>query len=82
VAKRLYKEVLATSFPEDIGELYKAVMIRHDIVHRNGKDIRNNPLMITMEEVNALAQLVDNTVRFIDTQIKDGLLEDDDPPTI
>jgi hypothetical protein len=78
-ARKLYKEVLATSFPDEIDELFKAVAIRHDIVHRNGKDTRNNAVVVTMEEVRALAQLVDDMVRFIDKQVKDGLLEDDEP---
>lgn len=78
VAKRLYKEVLATSFPDEIDDLFRAVDIRHDIVHRNGKDTRNNATMVTRLQLHTLAQLVDNIVGFIDKQIKDGLLEDDE----
>lgn len=76
-AKKLYKEVLATSFPDDINELLKAVETRHDIIHRNGKDVKNNVIKVNMVEVEALAQLVENTVQFIDQQVKDGLLDDD-----
>lgn len=78
-ARKLYKEVLATSFPDEIDELFKAVAIRHDIVHRNGKDVRNNAVVVTMAEVRKLAQLVDDTVMYIDKQVKDGLLDDDEP---
>jgi hypothetical protein len=78
-ARKLYKDVLATSFPDDIDELFRAVAIRHDIVHRNGKDVRNNAVVVTMAEVQALAQLVDDTVKYIDKQVKDGMLEDDEP---
>lgn len=78
LTKKLYKEVLSTSFPDDINELLKAVNIRHDIVHRNGKDTRDNAVMVKMEELTALAQLVEDTVKFIDKQVKDGLLEEDE----
>lgn len=78
-AKKLYKEVLATSFPDDIRELIMAVETRHDIVHRNGKDVRNKAVMVTMAEVRTLAQLVEDTMCYIDKQVKDGLLEDDEP---
>lgn len=36
--KGMYKDTLGISFPKDIDTLLKAVDIRHDIVHRNGKD--------------------------------------------
>lgn len=78
-ARKLYKEVLSTSFPDDVDELFKAVATRHDIVHRNGKDVRNNAVVLTMADVETLAQLVDDTVRHIDKQVKDGLLEDHEP---
>lgn len=78
-AKKLYKEVLATSFPDDISELVKAVDTRHDIVHRNGKDFHRNAVIVTMAKVQVVAELVDETVKYIDKQIKDGLLEDDNP---
>jgi capsid protein len=77
-AKKLYNDVLATSFPDDIRELIKAVETRHDIVHRNGRDLQNNAVTMTMSEVQAIAQLVDDTVNYIDKQVKDGLLDHDE----
>ena len=35
--ENMYKSVLEVDFPEDISDLHKAVAIRHDIVHRNGR---------------------------------------------
>ncbi|RON61596.1 hypothetical protein BK669_19130 [Pseudomonas fluorescens] len=73
----LYKSVLSTTFPaEHLPELRNAITNRHDIVHRNGKNIQNKPLAVTSADVNELIQLVDTTVRYIDRQIKDGLLDD------
>jgi hypothetical protein len=33
---RMYKDTLGISFPSKMGNLYRAILIRHDIVHRNG----------------------------------------------
>jgi len=74
----LYSSVLATTFPSSrLPELKRAIDNRHDIVHRNGKDTTNKPLKILMGDVSALIVLIDETVRYIDMQIKDGLLDDD-----
>lgn len=74
----LYSSVLATNFPSSrLSELKMAIDNRHDIVHRNGKDTTNKPLKILMDDVSALIVLIDETVRYIDKQIKDGLLDDD-----
>lgn len=74
----LYSSVLATTFPSDhLPALKKAIDNRHDIVHRNGKDTSNKPLKILMTDVDNLINLIDETVKHIDRQIKDGLLDDD-----
>ena len=77
-AKRLFKEVLATSFPDDMGELMKAVNKRHDIVHRNGKTQHNIELVVTMDDVKHVAELANAAMLHIDAQIKDAILERDD----
>lgn len=74
----LYSSVLATNFPSiRLSELKMAIDNRHEIIHRNGKDTTSKALKIFMGDVNALIVLVDETVRYIDKQIKDGLLDDD-----
>lgn len=35
--QKMYKDVLGVNFLEDISRLHKAVTIRHDLVHRNGR---------------------------------------------
>jgi hypothetical protein len=74
----MYSSVLATNFPNDqLSALKKAIDNRHDIVHRNGKDTSNKPLKISMKDVSSVMILIDETVKHIDKQIKDGLLDDD-----
>lgn len=78
----IYKAVLSTEFPSGrLAELKCAVDNRHDIVHRNGKDTTDNTLWITMIDVSSLINLVDEVVIYIDKQIKDGLLDDEEEPT-
>lgn len=58
----------------DIGDLVKAVIIRHDIVHRNGKDKDGNQRLITREMIEELSSKVayliydvSNQMAFVDT---------------
>jgi uncharacterized protein (TIGR02646 family) len=50
----MYQDTLEIDFPKDLGFLYKAVLIRHDIVHRNGKDKNGKFHSISAEEVEKL----------------------------
>ena len=50
----------------DIQDLMQAVSIRHDIVHRNGKDKDGNEHQITKEDVLAVAEKVNNFIYAID----------------
>lgn len=58
----------------NIGDLAKAVIIRHDIVHRNGKDKDGNQRLITREMIEELSSKVayliydvSNQMAFVDT---------------
>jgi hypothetical protein len=77
-SKKIYQDVLSTSFPDNIAVLCKAVATRHDIVHRNGKTSHNLEVSVNMEDVRTVAELADTTILHIDAQIKDGMLERDD----
>lgn len=73
----LYKSVLDTQFlSTSMADLKKAVEARHDIVHRNGKTTQGKVIEVSMQDVERLIELVDTTIQHIDTQIKDGLLDD------
>ncbi len=76
---KLYKIVLLTEVPKQhMDKLVKAVSLRHDIVHRNGKTTKGEVHLLTMVDVTKLVADVDAAVRHIDKQIKDGLLDDAD----
>lgn len=55
--KPIYKEVLNIDLG-DISEIMKAVHIRHDIVHRSGKDKEGKFHIIKKEDVSSLVEKV------------------------
>ncbi|HEY5535051.1 MAG TPA: hypothetical protein VIL99_08985 [Ignavibacteria bacterium] len=66
----MYKDTFGIIFPK-FGEIYKAVLIRHDLVHRNGKDKDGNEVIV---DNNMIVKLIENErafVKEIDDQIKD-----------
>ena len=72
---KLYQSVLMVNFPRDETlELKKAVEIRHDIVHRNGKNFKGEHRNITEQNVIALISSVVSFIEKIDDQIRNNLL--------
>ncbi|MBP7876098.1 hypothetical protein KA012_03850 [Candidatus Woesebacteria bacterium] len=67
--KMMYLSVLYVEFPDDLSELYKAIEIRHDIVHRGGKDKQGLIKPVLKEEVFALIALVRGFVQNIERQL-------------
>jgi hypothetical protein len=75
----MYREVLAIDFPiEDVPYLTQALINRHDIVHRNGKQKNGTHTPTSIYDVSQLIDVVNKTVASVDLQIKDRMLEDDD----
>ena len=65
IASKLYKEVLGIEFPQEIKpKIYKAVNIRHDLIHRNGKDKNDKIISI---EYETLINLIKDVNNFVDT---------------
>lgn len=70
------KGIFMDSMGVDIGvikDLYKAVLIRHDIVHRNGKNKEGKEHVITKENVEQLCAQVNEFIYNIECQL---------PPTV
>ena len=66
------KPIFMDSLGIDIGvikDLCKAVLIRHDIVHRNGKDKEGKEHVITKENVEQLCALVNDFIYNIECQL-------------
>lgn len=71
--KPMYKSTLEVEFPDDIESIFKAIDTRHDLVHRNGKNLEGEVVLITEEN---LSSLLDDAIIFI-THINEQLEEDE-----
>ena len=65
--KNIYKTTLSVDLG-DVSELMKCISIRHDIVHRNGKDKNGNLRDISKDDVSILAQKVSDFIQNIENQ--------------
>ena len=60
--KPMYKSTLDVDFPNNLREIFLSIKIRHDLVHRNGKDKDGEVVNIRSEDV---AKLIDEASSFI-----------------
>ena len=75
------KPIFMDSMGIDIGvikDLYKAVLIRHDIVHRNGKDKEGKEHVITKENVEQLCTQVNDFIYNIERQLPPIVTSEED----
>jgi hypothetical protein len=66
--KPMFKDTLGLSFPENMSDLFKAVLVRHDLVHRNGKTKDGGEHDISEEIVKRLIEQTKTFVVHIDHQ--------------
>jgi len=67
----MYKNILNIEFPQDLGDIFKAILNRHDIVHRNGKTKDNEEIFITKQEINNLLEQISGLIKDIELQVKE-----------
>lgn len=72
--KPMYSDVLSYDFG-DIAWLFKAVLVRHDCVHRAGYDKEGVPVSITTDSINELVGNCRNLAESIEAHVQH--LEDD-----
>ena len=75
--RNMYRDSLDVSFPERLENIFRAIEVRHALVHRNGK-IEGEYVVITKELVQQLAEQIDRFIRSIAEQIEE--MDDDDLP--
>jgi len=66
--KPMFRDALGVDFPEDMGDLFTAVQIRHDIVHRNGKKKDGSEHTLELSDIEALINRVEKLVGHIEGQ--------------
>jgi hypothetical protein len=67
--KGIYKDSLGVSFP-DISFLTKAIIKRHDFVHRSGKTVTGEMQTLSQKDINELVEKIVEFVTEVNTQIK------------
>lgn len=67
--KPMYRDTLGVEFPENLGALFRAILTRHDIVHRNGKTKDGQEIVVTGEDVRQLIADVEALVMYIDERL-------------
>jgi hypothetical protein len=72
--KPMYKSTLGIDFPKDLRRLFKAIAIRHDIVHRNGKNKEGNEIQLSRADVEQLLADVRDFGLFVDDQFEESAL--------
>jgi hypothetical protein len=65
--KPMYRDTLGISFPKETGPLFRAILKRHNIVHRNGKTKTGEAIQVSAEEVRVLIKEVEAFVTHIDS---------------
>jgi hypothetical protein len=66
--KPMFKDTLCMSFPDDTNDLFKAVLIRHDLVHRNGKKKEGGEHYLSQEAIRSLIRKATAFVEHLDKQ--------------
>ncbi|MGZ8946930.1 MAG: hypothetical protein ACXW1W_16105 [Methylococcaceae bacterium] len=69
--KPMYKDMLDIDFPKDIGAIFRAIIKRHDIVHRNGKTKSGNEILIQLQDVIDIIAAVQSFTQHIDAQLSE-----------
>ena len=77
IVQNMYRDTLGVSFPEHLDDIYRAIIVRHALVHRNGKH-EEEYVVITKERVQELADKIDDFIRSIADQVK-RVQEEDQP---
>jgi hypothetical protein len=68
--RHMYKTVLGVKFPEDMDAMFKAVMKRHDCVHRNGKTKNGSLHRLRQSDLESVFSKIEAFVLIIDEQVK------------
>lgn len=64
--KPMFLSVLGVKFPDDMDGLFKAVQVRHDIVHRNGKKKDGGEHALENKDVDGLIAMAETLVKHIE----------------
>lgn len=67
--KPMYKSTLDVDFPKDLRKIFRAVNIRHDLVHRNGKNVKGEEVTVSEEDLESLLESARDFIEHINSQL-------------
>lgn len=65
----MYEATLDVIFPSKLGPIFQAINIRHDLVHRNGRDKNGVQIELSKEDVETLIANASSFINHIDEQL-------------
>lgn len=68
--QQMYKSVLDVKFLHNIDAIHRAVSIRHDLVHRNGRTKAGTYHVVKIKEIEVLIEIIEKLINHIDIQLK------------
>lgn len=77
----MYKAVLGVEFGTEMGDLVRAILKRHDIVHRNGKTKMGEEIVLAKNDVTQLISKVEEFIQGIDRELRESKANDYMQPT-
>ena len=70
MVRHMFADTLGIKFPDKMDRLFKAVLVHHDLVHRNGRKKEGDEHSITINEVDELLGMAESLVNDIEKQWK------------
>ena len=74
--RNLYRTVLGVCFPREMDSVFRSVIARHDLVHRNGKKKDGAPLRLKKNDLEDLFDDINEFVAHINTQVENFKKQD------
>jgi len=69
--REMYKSVLEIEFPQGVEDILRAIVVRHDIVHRNGRTKGGKILRLSLADIEGLFEVMENFVGALDARLKE-----------
>lgn len=72
----LFKDILGLNQPDDFEPLLKAVLLRHDLVHRNGKTKDGQEIYVSSADIRKLIEHAENLAQCINDHLNEINMQD------
>lgn len=79
--KPMFLDTLGVEFPPDISGLFKAVLVRHDIVHRNGRAKDGHEHVLDEKDITDLLNIAESFALGIETRWQQANCNNSQPAT-